>query len=81
MPFFGLGSPVMNKTGLTGRYNFTLDWAPDRGAPAADADGNRKLDTHHIIKEGVHSSAAARPELAEGGVRKPEFDRPYRKFN
>lgn len=38
MPFFGLGSPVVNKTGLAGLYDYTLDWTPDRpGAPNLDA--------------------------------------------
>jgi uncharacterized protein (TIGR03435 family) len=37
MPFFGLGVPVVNKTGLTAKYDFTLDWTPDRGAAAANA--------------------------------------------
>jgi uncharacterized protein (TIGR03435 family) len=33
MPFFGLESPVVNKTGLTGKYDFTLDWARDQDGP------------------------------------------------
>jgi bla regulator protein BlaR1 len=37
MPFFGLGVPVVNKTGLTARYDFTLDWTPDPGAAATNA--------------------------------------------
>jgi bla regulator protein BlaR1 len=38
VPFFGLGSsPVLNKTGLTGKYDFTLDWTPEQPArPTAD---------------------------------------------
>lgn len=40
LPFFGLGRPVVNKTGLTGTYDFVLDWTPDQGESAADsADG------------------------------------------
>jgi uncharacterized protein (TIGR03435 family) len=27
-PMAGLGRPVVDKTGLTGTYNFTLDWTP-----------------------------------------------------
>jgi uncharacterized protein (TIGR03435 family) len=36
-PFFGLGSPMLNKTGLTAKYDFILDWTPDRGASAGSA--------------------------------------------
>lgn len=36
-PFFGLGSPILNKTGLTGKYDFILDWTPDRLALAGSA--------------------------------------------
>lgn len=32
VPFFGLGAPIVNKTGLSGRYDFTLDWTPDQPA-------------------------------------------------
>jgi bla regulator protein blaR1 len=29
-----VGRPVIDKTGLTGRYDFTLNWSPDPGQPA-----------------------------------------------
>jgi bla regulator protein blaR1 len=29
-PFLGLDRPVVNKTGLTGRYDLTLNWVPDQ---------------------------------------------------
>jgi uncharacterized protein (TIGR03435 family) len=39
-PFTGLGRPVKDKTGLTGKYNFTLNWTPDPGmAPLAPSGG------------------------------------------
>jgi uncharacterized protein (TIGR03435 family) len=28
-PFFGLGAPVIDATGLTGLFDFTLNWTPD----------------------------------------------------
>jgi uncharacterized protein (TIGR03435 family) len=34
-----LGRTVIDKTGLTGRYDFTLNWAPDPGVPGARPDG------------------------------------------
>jgi uncharacterized protein (TIGR03435 family) len=35
-PVFKLGVPVQDSTGLTGTFDFTLDWAPD-DQPAGDA--------------------------------------------
>ncbi|HTW63233.1 MAG TPA: TIGR03435 family protein [Bryobacteraceae bacterium] len=32
-PTYGAGRPVLDKTGLTGSYDFTLDWSPDFGGP------------------------------------------------
>jgi uncharacterized protein (TIGR03435 family) len=31
-----LGRPVIDKTGLVGKYDFTLQFVPDTGAPLAD---------------------------------------------
>lgn len=36
-PYFGLGAPVVNSTGLPGLFDFILDWTPDD--PSANADG------------------------------------------
>lgn len=33
------GRTVVNKTGLTGQYDFTLDWMPEQGAAAPGVDG------------------------------------------
>ena len=46
-PFPGLGRPIVNKTGLTGKYDFTLNWTldqsvtpePDGLAAAGQTDG------------------------------------------
>jgi uncharacterized protein (TIGR03435 family) len=34
-----LGRPVLDRTGLTGRYDFQMEWTPDNGPCAAPADG------------------------------------------
>ena len=35
-----MGRPVVDKTGLTGKYDFVLEWTPDVGAePALKASG------------------------------------------
>jgi uncharacterized protein (TIGR03435 family) len=37
----GLGLVIVDKTGLTGKYDFTLKWTPDQGAPKfKGADGS-----------------------------------------
>jgi uncharacterized protein (TIGR03435 family) len=30
---------VVDKTGLTGKYDFVLDWTPDQGSQAPDMSG------------------------------------------
>lgn len=32
------GRPVLDRTGLSGHYTYTLDWLPENGAPAPDLD-------------------------------------------
>jgi uncharacterized protein (TIGR03435 family) len=35
-----LGRPVVDKTGLTGKYDITLQWTPDQGPASEDASGS-----------------------------------------
>ncbi len=35
-----LGNPVRDETGLTGRYNFTLEWTPPARLAAGDSDAS-----------------------------------------
>jgi uncharacterized protein (TIGR03435 family) len=39
-PICALGRPVMDKTGLTGTYNFTLDWSPPHPGVRFGGDSN-----------------------------------------
>ncbi len=36
-----LGRPVVDKTGLTGKYDFKLEWTPDQGPAGAPADPSK----------------------------------------
>ena len=36
---YQLHSPIIDKTGLTGTYDITLQWAPDQGAASPDSPG------------------------------------------
>jgi uncharacterized protein (TIGR03435 family) len=38
-PMMGLGRPVKDKTGLTGKYNFSLNWTPDQGLGSGPMGG------------------------------------------
>jgi uncharacterized protein (TIGR03435 family) len=40
-----LGRPVKNMTGVAGRFDFTLRWAPDAAQPAVDTTGRPSLET------------------------------------
>jgi uncharacterized protein (TIGR03435 family) len=38
-PMMGLGRPVKDKTGLAGKYNFSLNWTPDQGLGSGPMGG------------------------------------------
>jgi uncharacterized protein (TIGR03435 family) len=67
-----LGRPVIDQTGLTGRYDFTLEWMPERDgtAPpeAADMQGPTFL-------EAVREQLGLKLESSKGPVRTPAVDR------
>jgi uncharacterized protein (TIGR03435 family) len=50
-PYSALGRPVIDKTGLTGTYNFTLDWTPPHPGVrfAGESDSASTEDTHSIF--------------------------------
>lgn len=48
-----LEMPVVNQTGLTGKYDFTIDFTPYLPDPAKNMDGTRP-DTTAILKAALH---------------------------
>jgi uncharacterized protein (TIGR03435 family) len=42
---YGAGRPVLDRTGLTGSYDFTLDWSPDFGGARPPDPGAAELFT------------------------------------
>jgi len=43
-PRAGLGLPVVDQTGLTGRYTFTLRWTPEGTSPSQREENGRAVD-------------------------------------
>jgi bla regulator protein BlaR1 len=64
----GLGRPVIDKTGLTGRFDFTLEFAPER-RPAADSDSpvpSTPIGPTPI--EALHDQLGLKLEPAKGSI-------------
>jgi uncharacterized protein (TIGR03435 family) len=70
-PFFAqeLGSEVVDKTGLKGKYDFTLDWASDRGLTAPGADtGTPSESSGPSIFTAVQEQLGLKLEAQKGPV-------------
>ncbi|GGH07348.1 TIGR03435 family protein [Silvibacterium dinghuense] len=50
---FALEKPVVDKTGLTGRYDVTLKWAPLRGKPDPSPSEDIRPDIFTVVKESL----------------------------
>lgn len=56
-PFAGVGRPVVDKTGLTGAYDFTLEWSPQMksvlpgGAASPSASSEDALSIFTALQE------------------------------
>jgi uncharacterized protein (TIGR03435 family) len=65
-----LGKPVLDQTGLTGKYDFLLEFAPDRRpAPGAGTDASAPLDTAGPgIEEALKQQLGLKLESTKGPV-------------
>ena len=57
-----LGQPVVDKTGVTGKYDITLSWAPDAAAVGAGSDASPSIFTV------IHEQLGLRLEPGKGPV-------------
>jgi uncharacterized protein (TIGR03435 family) len=71
---YGLGRPVFDKTGLTGRYDFTLKFVSERGAASADMS---PLDAPPALNTALQEQLGLRLVPRQGHSR-VHCDRPYR---
>jgi uncharacterized protein (TIGR03435 family) len=63
------GRQVVDKTGLTGRYDFTLDWTQDQGAPApAAAPGSESRSSELPVFTVVQEQLGLKLEPEKGPV-------------
>jgi uncharacterized protein (TIGR03435 family) len=64
-----MGRSVIDKTGLGGRYDFTLKWTPDEGAPPTGPDATPPADTSGpSIFTAVQEQLGLRLQSARGPV-------------
>ena len=63
-----LGKPVLNQTGLTGKYDFLLEFAPDRKPPPG-VEGSAPLDSGGPgIEEALKQQLGLKLESTKGPV-------------
>lgn len=62
-----LDMPVVDHTGLTGKYDFTLDFTPYLPDPAKNMDGTRP-DTTSILKAALHDELGLNMEAGKAPV-------------
>lgn len=69
-PYFAqeIGHPVIDKTGLTQKYNFTLNWAPDRGASSPGQAAAPEPDALPSIFTAVQEQLGLKLEAQKGPV-------------
>ena len=70
-----LGRPLMDRTGLAGRFDFTLDWAPEPGPPPVDAPGGASDPTGPTAVQALRDQLGLKLESARGPVQILVVDR------
>jgi uncharacterized protein (TIGR03435 family) len=78
MPFLGLDRPVVDKTGLSGKYDFTLSWTQDSSASRESGGLAAPGDSDGPSLFTVMQGAAWVEAGANEGVGRSHHHRPYR---
>jgi len=63
-----LGSPVLDRTGLSGHYDFQLQWTPDSGSCTTTADGAANSPDGPSIFTAIQEQIGLKLESAKGPV-------------
>lgn len=75
-PFVGQGRPVINETGLSGRFDFTLEWAPETNeAPPSDAHIAPSQPPGPTALEALRDQLGLKLKSAKGPVKILVIDR------
>ena len=64
----GLGRPLIDRTGLSGRFDFTLDWAPDPGPSPPDSPGAASDPVGPTAVQALRDQLGLKLESARGPV-------------
>ena len=74
--FVGQGRPLIDKTGLSGRFDFTMEWAPEsNGAPPSDTPTAASDPLGPTPLQALHDQLGLKLESAKGPVRILVIDR------
>lgn len=63
-----LGSPVLDKTGLTGRYNFTLEWTDERFRRPANGPDAPEFEAFPDLFSALQNQLGLKLEVKKGPV-------------
>jgi len=71
----GLGRPLINRTGLSGRFDFTLDWAPESGPAPPDSPSAASDPSGPTAVQALRDQLGLKLESARGPVQVLVIDR------